>query len=259
MAHDWIEKNSEAFERDVLRDFCLASESLHGQFHRFARTGSVSFSIMQSLVGEPLNKGLLWRLKDMAHHVFLSPWARGRAAPLLDWTLGYIFHESLKLMEDAHQRQFYAPRMEGLRCGESDPLLAELESELAVIQEQTMQSTRREVARLQRLLALSRRLFCAYFSGCVGHRHLGRFLYDNEELVRQTFGDDFENLMQAVYGGEPERMFLEAARSLLESGWFEAADKAIASALNRNPDMSEALELHDRMLRLRSGLVAEAF
>ena len=176
---DWIEINNDIFERDVLRDFCLASQSLRRQFSRFAESGSVSFSIIQALVGEPLNKGLLWRLKDMAHHVFLSTQARCPAAPLLDWTLGYVFHESLKLMEDAHQRQYYSPRVECTSCKESSPFLAQVEEDLAAIQGQTCESIRREVSRLEKLLEISRKLFCLYFSGCVEHRPLARFLYDN--------------------------------------------------------------------------------
>ena len=251
---DWIEKNSEAFERDALRDFCLASRSLGRQFRRFAESGAVSFSIIQNLVGEPLNKGLLWRLKDMAHHVFLSPWARSPSAPLLDWTLGYIFHESLKLMEDAHQRQYYAPRMECMSCKEDNPLLAEVEAELAAIQAQTCESIRREVVRLEKLLQLSRKLFCQYFTGCSGHRLLARFIYDNEELVRLAFEEEYPALLEAVYGNMLERMYLEAARSLLDSGRFEAVDQAIEAAMKRKPAMEEALALREELHTLHACL-----
>lgn len=251
---DWIEQHSEAFERDVLRDFCLASGSLRRQFSRFAESGTVSFSIIQTLVGEPLNKGLLWRLKDMAHHVFLSSHARGPAGPLLDWTLGYVFHESLKLMEDAHQRQYYAPRVECVSCKKKNPLLAHVEEELADIQGQTLESMGREVSRLQKLLELSRKLFCLYFEGCAGHRPLARFLYDNEDLVRQAFGEDSDALLHAVYGEELELMLVEAARSLLESGRFEAAAGALEAALGRKPAMQAALAAQKDLERLRGEL-----
>lgn len=253
---DWIEKNSEAFERDVLRDFCLASRSIGRQFNRFAENGTVSFSIIQTLVGEPRNKGLLWRLKDMAHHVFLSPWARRPAGPLLDWTLGYVFHESLKLMEDAHQRQYYSPRMEHAGGREADPVLAAVEEELAAIQAQTRESIRREVARLEKLFQLSRRLFCLYFTGCASHRPLARFLHDSQELVRPAFAEDYPALLEAIYGGALERMYLEAACSLLESGRFDAAAAALDAALERAPDMEEALALRDELRQQRDGLAA---
>ena len=71
---------------------------------------------------------------------------------LLDWTLGYIFHESLKLMEDAHQRQYYAPQLESLTDLVHDPELAERMRDLLDIQSQTVESMRREVVRLESLL-----------------------------------------------------------------------------------------------------------
>lgn len=256
MVCDRIEKNSEVFERDVFRDFCLVSQTLGWQCRRFAEEGAVSFSIIQTLVGEPLNKGQLWRLKDLAHHVFQSPPARAHAAPLLDWTLGYIFHESLKLMEDAHQRQYYAPRMS---CGDGgNSLLSQIRAELTVIQEQTQQSIQREVARLEKLLSLSRKLFCLYFEGCANHKPLARYLCDNEELVSLAFGEDYQSLLQSVYGGRLEVMYVQAARSLLESGRFDAACKALETALQRNSSVEEAHSLMDELNRLQRCFASDA-
>lgn len=240
---EWIEKNSEVFERDVFRDFCLASIGLEEQFRRFSENGMVSFSIIQALVGEPLNKGLLWRLKDTAHHVFLAPELQVPEGPLLDWTLGYIFHESLKLMEDAHQKQYYTQRVAGNADVQRDSPLGELMSELAQIQRQTRESMGREVERLRKLLCLSRKLFCLYFEGRADHKPLARFLNDNSDLVSRSFGEDYHKLLYAVYGDHPERMYIEASRSLKESGRFEAAFKAVEAALACRPGNPDALEL----------------
>jgi hypothetical protein len=241
---EWIRINLDAFERDVLRDFCRASISLGEQFARFDETGAVSFSVLESLLGEPLNKGLLWRLKDKAHHVFLRSGETPPAAPLLDWTLGYMFHESLKLMEDAHQRQYYAPRE---AWGESagDPLEREIMVELNLIRGQTRESMRREVERLRKLIGLSRRLFCMYFAGRADHKPLARFLNDEPDVVRQAFAEDCAALLAAVYGTAIEQMYVEAARSLLESARPEAAAKAVTAALTHNPNCREALALRD--------------
>ncbi len=243
---DWIQKNREVFERDVLRDFCRACLLLKEQIHRFSRNGTVSFSVLKSMIGEPLNKGLLWRLKDKAHHIFLHAGPCGPAAPLLDWTLGYLFHESLKLMEDAHQRQYYAPFLADRMAQETDAELAEVLRELQIIQGETRESIRREVGRLDRLLLLSRRLFCLYFSGRAAHQPLARFLNDNNTVARGAFEQDYALLITSVYGREPERMHIEAARSLLESARADAAAAAIEEALTHNPLSEEALALRER-------------
>ncbi|MDR0339561.1 MAG: hypothetical protein LBH65_04720 [Desulfovibrio sp.] len=243
----WVQINREAFERDVLRDFCLASEQLGDQFARFAASGTVSFPVLRSLVGEPWDKGLLWRLKDKSHHVLPQADDASLHGLLLDWTLGYVFHESLKLMEAAHQRQYYAPKLfslpdRGPDRGPDDET-ERLINALRVIQGETRASMRRETARLAMLLRHARRLFCLYFTGRAGHRPLARFLHDNNALARHVFRDDYLRLVRAVYGDAPERMHLEAARSLLESAREEAAAGALAAALAINPDSAEAREL----------------
>lgn len=253
---DWIEKNSEAFERDLLWDYCLASRSLGQQVRRFAASGEVSFSIIQSLVGEPLNKGLLWRLKDKAHHIFLKSGHPAPSGPLLDWTLGYIFHESLKLMEDAHQRQYYTPHEAGRMPWVEEPLLAELLSELAQIQGQTRESIRREAARIEMLLFLSRKLFGMYFKGRNDHKPLARFLNDNEALVRQAFSEEYQQFMEAVYGREPERMFTLAAQSLLESARPDAAARALERALACNPACEDIPAIQRELEKHQAGITA---
>ena len=49
-------------------------------------------------------------------------------------------------------------------------------------------------------------------------------------------------------------MFVEAARSLLESGRFEAAAEAIEDALRRKPGLDQALILRDELKQMQSAL-----
>lgn len=239
----WVLKNRDAFERDVLQDYCLASAQLFDQFHRLRTTMTVSFPVLSALVGEPWNKGLLWRLKDKAHHLFLGKRGGSPVELLLDWTLGYIFHETLKLMEDAHQRQYYAPKLTEMCAMELSPEIAKIAGSLLSVQEGTRESVQRESARLVSLLFHSRRLFIQYFSGKSCHRPLARLLNDNEKLVRQAFQEDYEDFIKAVYDNAPERLHIEAAHSLLESARKAEAAKAILSALRINPASPDALVL----------------
>lgn len=240
---DWVRKNQQAFERDVLRDFCEASDLLFEQFARFADSRTLSFPVLRALIGEPLNKGMLWRLKDKAHHIFL-----GQDRPeglLLDWTLGYIFHETLKLMEDAHQRQYYAPQLRGLNGSIRNPEVEAVARRLYIIIDETSESMRREATRISTLILHSRGLFGLYFAGARDHLPLARFLHDNQALVRRAFGEDYEGFLGAVYGEEPERMHIAAALSLLESARGDKAAQAVALALVLNPDSREALEIKE--------------
>ncbi len=239
----WVEENRETFERDVLHDFCVASFALSEQFIRFKETGTLSFPTLRTLVGEPMNKGLLWRLKDKAHHIFRMHDEKLSPGTLLDWTLGYIFHESLKLMEDAHQQQYYGTRL----SFPPDPSYAEalhpVLVQLHAIKEQTGESILREVTRLERLLQLSRQLFCRYFAGKPAHRPLARFLYDHKDLVQQAFSLDYPPLLASIYAHTPDQMYIEAAKSLLESARLPEAARAVAKALHLNPENPTAQAL----------------
>lgn len=243
----WIKNNREAFERDVLQDFCLAWHELSEQFARMRETGTISFPVLRSLVGDNMGKGLLWRLKDKAHHLLREAEEYTSAGLLLDWTLGYIFHESMKLMEDAHQYQYYVPRLAAFSDQQLPPDVAQLLGNLMQIQYQTEESIKREGTRLEGLFLQCRKLFCLYFADQPGHRPLARLLYDRSELVRDTFQEDYRLLVEAVYGLEPERLYIEAALSLMESARTENSRLAIEHALAVNPHSRQAREVAEQL------------
>lgn len=239
----WVRANREAFERDVLLDFCIASRQFEEQFKRLEETGTISYPVLRALVGEPMNKGILWRLKDKAHHLMRVDEEYTPIGLLLDWSLGYIFHESVKLMEDAHQQQYYVPKLAVFSGQELPPFMSRLLASLVDIRRQTVESMHREAGRLRNLFTQSRRLFCLFFEDQGCHRPLARLLYDRGDLVREVFNEDYGFFICSVYRDEPERMQIEAAKSLLESGRALAARSALSDAFAINPDNKRAVSV----------------
>ena len=122
MNRAWLARRRPALVRDLVRDYCAAHLILAAQLRRFERDGTVSYAIIRALVGNANSKGVLWRLKDTAHHLFRGPAAaagaqvpepaeRALTGELIDWCVGFAFHECIKLREDAYQRQHYANRL----------------------------------------------------------------------------------------------------------------------------------------------------
>ena len=105
MSKAWIQAKHPEFVRDLFKFFCQSSERLEAQFDSFDDDGAVDFDGLQDLVGSEMNKGLLWRMKDTAHHVFRNDPHSQLGGKFLDWAIGYIFHETIKLKEDAYQKQ----------------------------------------------------------------------------------------------------------------------------------------------------------
>ena len=63
----------DAFVRDLLRDYCAVYLALAKQNQRYQRDGSMSYAVLNSLIGTNMSKGVFWRLKDTAHYLFRHP------------------------------------------------------------------------------------------------------------------------------------------------------------------------------------------
>ena len=216
-------------ERGLLWSFCQAADILYEQFDRLEQAGSLSYSILSSLIGEPSQKGLLWYLKDKAHTLFESSSQSDTPGALLDWSLGYIFHESVKLTEDTRLQQAYVVRFD--KFTQHCPQCVHLFEQLDEIEKQTKLSISYEANRLDMLMRATMDLFGQYFSEQVEHRPLARLLFDQEALFRRVFDNRYETFLQSVYGDKRYCLYVEAGYSLLEAGKVERAKEALAMAL----------------------------
>ncbi|HML53318.1 MAG TPA: hypothetical protein PKC79_04435 [Solidesulfovibrio magneticus] len=240
MSHTWFEEKRDEFCRDLLRDYCLSVETLERLFQDFDRSGKVVFEELRDLLGEEMNKGLLWRLKDTAHHLFREGGTTSPVGQFLDWCIGYIFHESMKLKEDAYQQQNYAPWFRSMQERELPEQDLIISRELFQLLMQTAESMQREIRRIRFLFGECRKLFPMYLSDQGDNHWLARFLFKRNELVREVFGQGYRELLRGIYGAAPESMYVMASRSLREGGWMQQAAEAAAKACDLNPDSEPA-------------------
>lgn len=249
MSKKWITAKLPEFVRDVIRDFCLASCELEREFRRFDRSGHVDFSQLKNLLGQEMNKGLLWRLKDTAHVLFKHDDRPGAQTlgQFLDWSVGYIFHDAMKLKEDAYQQQNYAPWFRQMQGKEQPGSHMAIGEELFGVLDQTNESIQREVSRIRFLLFNSRRLFTEYLALHKDNELLARFLFDQNDLVREVFGNGYQRLVESVYGDKPQLLYILAARSLRKGGWIEESAKALEEAERLDPECTEARQERERL------------
>ncbi|MGE4299710.1 MAG: hypothetical protein AB7E47_16950 [Desulfovibrionaceae bacterium] len=239
MSKAWIRAKIPEFTRDLVRDFCLVAKELELRFRDFEKTGLIEFEALRALLGEEMNKGLMWRLKDTAHHLFRNDPKSPLVGRYLDWGLGYIFHETFKLKEDAYQRLYYAPWFKDLegRCDES---VEQFAHELSQVLPQTRESIARETARIRFILRQCLDMIPQYLFHHKDNELVARFLFMQNDLVREVFGEAYENLVHGIYGNKPEMLHVLAARSLREGGWMAEAESAVGLALKRNPESRSA-------------------
>jgi hypothetical protein len=243
MSKSWIKQKQDEFVRDVLRDFCLVSVQLDNEFGHYDQHGSTRFTFFRDLLGARTNKGQIWRLKDTAHLLFRNEPKETIIAQYLDWAIGYIFHECMKLMEDSYQRRRYKPWFEALPPKEAlDPEEVLIGKELYTLIEQTRESIDREIKRVRFLLFHCRRMLTIYLPAHRDNPLLARFIYDQNDLVRQVFKSGYDGFVQAIYNDSRDQLFILAARSLEQGGWHREARKALEAGKKLIEESSSSLQ-----------------
>lgn len=242
MNRAWLARRRPALVRDLVRDYCAAHLVLTAQLRRFEGDGTVSHAIIRALLGEAVSKGVLWRLKDTAHHLFRSdeapdaaeglqpPGERALVGELIDWCVGFAFHECIKLREDAYQRQHYANRLLHLEAlwreapgAREAPDAPDALWPLAGLPRQTADSMERELRRILRVLDDGLALLARYLTGETGNAPLARWLAVEEERAAAVFGPHWPGIVAALCGPDGEGLYPLAARDLVEAGRPAAA------------------------------------
>lgn len=156
---------------------------------------------------------------------------RNALEALIDWCIGYAFHECVKLREDAFQNQHYANRL--IQISRHDAVTAEMYNPLRGLGGQTAESSSRELSRISHVLFHGLRLLAQYLAVEKHNTHLARWLASEEHMASQAFGASYESLLDALYGPDHEDLYLLAARDFLEAGRREPAIALLESARKR--------------------------
>lgn len=239
MNRQWLLANRHSLVRDLVRDYCRVHAAMICQKERFAEDSTVSWAQLQNLLGEATRKGVFWQLKDTAHLLFGTGLTGGMAGgaessaeiqaqsggqvceALLDWCIGYAFHECLKLREDAYQGRQYASRL--LELEKQPGIGSGLLPSLKILTGQTEESSSRELSRIIRVLEHGLDLLLAYLPGEKANSCLARWLASESGLAAGVFGHRWQPLLAAIYGDPPQALYRLAADDYARAGRMDAA------------------------------------
>ena len=87
--------------------------------------------------------------------------------------------------------------------------------------EQTEESMEREISRIRFIISRCRKLFPIYLCNHSDNSLLGRLLFSQNMLIREVFREEYQNLVDTIYGDEPEMLYVHASRSLRLGGWMK--------------------------------------
>jgi hypothetical protein len=226
-------RSTEAGLVDIVREFLLAHQLLRRMFERHRR-GELRFDEVQALAGDT-EASVLFRLKERCHALFRGGEVFGDA--LFDLAVGSLFHEAMKLRENFYQLAVYAPEVEAARAlaePGSEGLFEEFTRILAASRVRLAEA----FAECEALLEQTRRQL---FGLLAVHRENGlvtRYLIENAALASDVLGEPLDAFFARVHAS-PVAAYALAARSYLESGYFDEARAALQEAASRDPGRAE--------------------
>jgi hypothetical protein len=275
----WFEKRRDFFVRKAIEDFfsmnrsfqdvyaiylqCREPYSLAGSDPLIIGSGNNMAMIwdqLMQMVGSENNKGPLWRLKDLCHLVWPErTHDRDRSGSLVDWLVGSIFHEAMKLKENVYLLNRYGSAaykmkehpvdipMTALSARANVPRLENMIDVQGVIN-RAMADVVKQMEQIAFLFNLTCYMLRIILPVLAENALVVRLLIEREKLVHRFWGEKLEDIFNDMYCGDAAEGFCRAGRSYLSGQWFFKALQMYKRALNVNPTCDEAIT---RMVQLQ--------
>jgi hypothetical protein len=199
------------------------------------------FGRMEEFVDDR-GKSSLYRLKEMCHELFRNVDEATYREKFYDITVGYIFHEAMKLRENVYQLEYYKPQYETLVNSdeltalekkiihEFDLLIRKAEKRLKEGLKEVRVLLKDLVVQLKDLLKLYRNNYL-----------LPRFILDNEKSLVKIYGKKgFAALLNDMYASGRYTLIYKAAQSYLESEYYGCARLLFQKAVNMDREDQRA-------------------
>ena len=206
-------------------------------------TRDICFANIEEFVDDR-GKSRLFHLKEMSHELFRNSSDASYKEKLYDITIGYIFHEAMKLRENMYQLEYYRPQHDidlntltdqekkivheiGLLVNKAEVRLKEGFKEIRVL--------------LNELIGQLKDLIILYKNNYL----LPRFIFENEKSLKKIYSKKgFENLLNMVYSDGRYLLILRAGQSYLESQYYDKARALFKKALRFESQDTLALFLY---------------
>jgi hypothetical protein len=186
------------------------------------RNKTLNFAKIDDFVDDKGNS-CLFKLKEMCHVLYRNSVEAHYKEKLYDITVGYIFHEAMKLRESLYQLEFYRPNSYKV----TEKLV---DSEFKIVREieHLMKKTEKRLTEGFKEIRLLMKELVGQLSGLImlykDNYLIPRFVLKNEKMLISIYGKKgFRSLINELYHDGKPLLLYKAAESYLESEYYDIA------------------------------------
>lgn len=192
------------------------------EYRMLFKEGKLRFASVEDFVDDR-GKSCLFRLKEMCHELFRNSDDATYREKLYDITVGYIFHEAMKLRENLYQLEYYKPRYDvssNELTTKEKKIVQEIEILIRKAERRLRESFKEIKILINELAEQLQDLIKLYKNNYL----LPRFILENEKSLNAVYGrKGFYKLIEELYQNGKAALIYRAAKSYLESEHYDVA------------------------------------
>lgn len=240
--NQWFSRRRDFFFTSMLKGFYRTASGFLKIYQDYPNTGTVPYAEIDKLVGTENRKGCLWSLKDDCHQL----WRNGDSAfdlhgSLLDWIIGSIFHEAMKLKENIYLFEFYAPLAHDMKGEWRQEIQLFCGVECRCFMERISHEVDRQMESLGFMFGRAIYLLRTMLPSQANNLLLLRYLIEHHDVVSELWSESLDEIFKDMFDGVPESGYCFAAQSYFDGNWYEKALAAYQEALRINKHCDEAI------------------
>lgn len=242
----WFQRLYDRYLEDCLHGHLAPMPAPAREWHAVQIELLQQFTLM---VGTEEENGPLWQLKDLCHRIWPQEDQEQQThGVFLDWLVGSLFHECMKLKENLYLLSNYGARTAALdtlveRIGARQPQgngacpLADVR----ILIGQIMEDVPRQMERVGSLFGQVTYILRLMLPVLAENRLVVRLLAEQEEIVAEIWGETLAELFAGIFAGGAAAGFCLAGASLYRGQWYEQALHMYERALACDRCCHEAL------------------
>ncbi len=270
----WFEQRRNHFVRLVVADFFRFVDSFHKLYEGYLlcrKPEGVGVDIdlltpqageyrqrmwdrLSVMIGSETDKGQLWELKDICHMIWPEHDRKHDVhGALIDWLVGSVFHEAMKLKENIYLLNAYGPAALRIRGLSPEPAVGPSAVGPALPRLSTMVDVEllirkigidiaRQMEQIGILLGQATCILRMMMPELSDNPFVVRLLIEEENTVRALWGEEVESILADMFAGSSARGFCTAGRSYLTGQWYREALVMYERALACDDGCDEARE-----------------